>query len=924
MSLFTILGNLLISPLKLLFEIIYSIAYRFLGNPGLSIIALSLVMNVLVLPLYRRADAMQEESRDVENKLAPGVSHIKKVFSGDERMMILQTYYRQNHYRPTDALKGSVSLLLEIPFFMAAYQFLSSLGELDGASLGPIANLGVPDGLIVIGSIAINALPILMTLVNIISSAIYLKGFPLKTKIQLYGMALFFLVFLYTSPAGLVFYWTLNNVFSLVKTIFYKLKNPQKTGSILLSVSGLGLLFYGLFFYNLYSPKLRILILLLGVVFQLPLLLFRFPNLFHRFLNRTLPNPNRKFFLLSCAFLTVLVGLLIPSTFIAASPQEFIDRSLFTHPLLHVLYTFCLATGTFMIWVQVFYWLANNRWKVIFEKGAWILCGIALINYMFFGTDLGIISANLQYENGFQFTSQEILLNYAALLACAAVMYLIVKKWPQRIIAVLLTAVIAVCGMGIINLVTVRNSVSDYKQANRIDNTVMAKFELSKNGQNVVVLMLDRALGQTVPYILNERPELKEQFAGFTYYDNVVSHGGFTNFATPSVFGGYEYTPVEMNRRSDETLQEKHNEALKVMPVLFNENDFDVTVCDLSYANYQWIPDLSIFQEYPNIRTYITEGMFSDSNAKIYEFNTRSRNFFCFSIMKIMPLSLQTTLYQRGNYNHAWTVDSPSTTQIQHTVSTATGITSAFTDAFSVLENLSGLTSVSDSDANTLLVLTNNATHEPILLQAPDYTVSPNVDNTEYDAAHTDRFTLGESAITVETPLQMSHYHANAATLIQLGKWFDYLRANQLYDNTRIILVSDHGCDLHLNSDLYYQSSDTATDLSRYFPLLMVKDFNSTEFTTSSEFMTNADVLTLASENLIQNPVNPFTGKAIGNSEKTAHDQFVIMSFDWSVDKNNGNTFLPSTWASVSDNIHDMDNWKILQDSIVLNEYKFS
>ena len=128
--------------------------------------------------------------------------------------------------------------------------------------------------------------------------------------------------------------------------------------------------------------------------------------------------------------------------------------------------------------------------------------------------------------------------------------------------------------------------------------------------------------------------------------------------------------------------------------------------------------------------------------------------------------------------------------------------------------------------------------------------------------------------------------------------------------------MSDHGCDLHLNSDLYYQSSDTATDLSRYFPLLMVKDFNSTEFTTSSEFMTNADVLTLASENLIQNPVNPFTGKAIGNSEKTAHDQFVIMSFDWSVDKNNGNTFLPSTWASVSE--------KILQDSIVLNEYKFS
>ena len=112
-------------------------------------------------------------------------------------------------------LNSSVSLLLEIPFFMAAYQFLSNLELLNGVSLGPIKDLGAPDGLLVIGSIAINVLPILMTLINVISSAIYVKGFPLKTKIQLYAMALFFLVFLYNSPAGLAFYWTLNNIFSL-------------------------------------------------------------------------------------------------------------------------------------------------------------------------------------------------------------------------------------------------------------------------------------------------------------------------------------------------------------------------------------------------------------------------------------------------------------------------------------------------------------------------------------------------------------------------------------------------------------------------------------------------------------------------------------------------------------------------------------
>ena len=228
MTFFSILETLLIGPLKLIFEIIFELAHRFIGHPGLAIIVLSLIMNILVLPLYKRADAMQEESRDIEAKLHDGVAHIKKTFSGDERMMILQTYYRQNHYKPTDALNGSVSLLLEIPFFMAAYLFLSLLEILKGVSLGPIKDLGSPDGLLVIGGLAINILPILMTLINVISSALYLKGFPLKTKIQLYAMALFFLVFLYSSPSCLVFYWTLNNLFSLVKTIFYKLKNPQK------------------------------------------------------------------------------------------------------------------------------------------------------------------------------------------------------------------------------------------------------------------------------------------------------------------------------------------------------------------------------------------------------------------------------------------------------------------------------------------------------------------------------------------------------------------------------------------------------------------------------------------------------------------------------------------------------------------------
>ena len=63
MSFWDILGTLLIKPLQLLFEVVFVMANRVVGDPGLAIIALSLAMNFLVLPLYRRADARRRSAR---------------------------------------------------------------------------------------------------------------------------------------------------------------------------------------------------------------------------------------------------------------------------------------------------------------------------------------------------------------------------------------------------------------------------------------------------------------------------------------------------------------------------------------------------------------------------------------------------------------------------------------------------------------------------------------------------------------------------------------------------------------------------------------------------------------------------------------------------------------------------------------------
>ena len=54
-----IIFNLIIGPLETLFEIVFSIAYRLFNNPLLILIAMSLVVNLFALPLYKRADAIQ-------------------------------------------------------------------------------------------------------------------------------------------------------------------------------------------------------------------------------------------------------------------------------------------------------------------------------------------------------------------------------------------------------------------------------------------------------------------------------------------------------------------------------------------------------------------------------------------------------------------------------------------------------------------------------------------------------------------------------------------------------------------------------------------------------------------------------------------------------------------------------------------------
>ena len=215
-------------------------------------------------------------------------------------------------------------------------------------------------------------------------------------------------------------------------------------------------------------------------------------------------------------------------------------------------------------------------------------------------------------------------------------------------------------------------------------------------------------------------------------------------------------------------------------------------------------------------------------------------------------------------------------------------------------------------------MMANDTTHQQCLLQKPDYMPELVVDNTAYDEdlQNQQQFWFNGRKMKIKNYTQVSHYHINMAAFLQLGEWFDYLKEMGVYDNTRIILVSDHGYNVgsfNLSCHAFRMDGDSVSsfdeDVELYMPLLMVKDFDATGFRINKDFMTNADTPSLATEGIIKDPSNPFTGKPI-NYDAKDHPQHILATTHWSIYVNDGEQFMEDSWFTVSDDPYDIKNWK--------------
>ena len=99
--------------------------------------------------------------------------------------------------------------------------------------------------------------------------------------------------------------------------------------------------------------------------------------------------------------------------------------------------------------------------------------------------------------------------------------------------------------------------------------------------------------------------------------------------------------------------------------------------------------------------------------------------------------------------------------------------------------------------------------------------------------------------------------------------------------------------------------------------LLLVKDFNSSgSLTVDNSFMCNADVPYLVTKDLIENPINPYTGTPI-TCEENKSDGLIVTSNEKHRVREHGQynfNISDDEWFVVKENIFDNNNWSKLYD----------
>ena len=192
------------------------------GNYGIDIILLTLLVKLAFFPLSNKSFKSMTEMR----KLQPQLERLREQYQDDRERLNkeMMELYRRYKINP---LGGCLPMLVQLPVFVGLYQALSHAIELRQAPFfGWIQDLSQPDrlGALELPFVEPPGIPVLTLLMGgtmLVQQAMTpATGDPTQQKMMMF-MPLVFTVMFVNFPAGLVVYWLVNNVLSIVQQYLY-------------------------------------------------------------------------------------------------------------------------------------------------------------------------------------------------------------------------------------------------------------------------------------------------------------------------------------------------------------------------------------------------------------------------------------------------------------------------------------------------------------------------------------------------------------------------------------------------------------------------------------------------------------------------------------------------------------------------------
>ncbi len=182
--------------------------HKYIGNWGIAIILLTIIIRIILFPLSFKGMVGMQKLKE----LAPKMKDLQTKHKGDPQKLqaAMMELYKKHGANP---LGGCLPLILQIPVFFAIYRVLYNAVELKNAPFMLwIHDLSVMDPYFV--------LPLLMGFSMYLQQALTPTNFtdPMQEKVFKW-LPIIFTFFLITFPAGLILYWTINNVISIIQQL---------------------------------------------------------------------------------------------------------------------------------------------------------------------------------------------------------------------------------------------------------------------------------------------------------------------------------------------------------------------------------------------------------------------------------------------------------------------------------------------------------------------------------------------------------------------------------------------------------------------------------------------------------------------------------------------------------------------------------